>query len=118
SGAGNDELLLESPLTKNPTDWSSDGRFLMYSVQDLKTGSDLWVLPLGGDRKSFAFLNTKFSETQGQFSPDGRWVAYQSDESGRQEIYVRPFPAAAGQWQISTSGGIQARWRRDGKELY
>jgi Uma2 family endonuclease len=73
---------------------------------------------LEGDRKPFAFLNTSFGKRSGQFSPDGRWVAYQSNESRRDEVYVRPFPGAAGQWQISTSGGSQARWRADGKELY
>jgi eukaryotic-like serine/threonine-protein kinase len=69
-------------------------------------------------RKSFAFLNTNFNQRKGQFSPDGRWVAYQSDESGQEEVYIRPFPDPGGQWQISTAGGIWARWRRDGKELY
>ena len=77
-----------------------------------------------GDRKPFVFLKTNFDERRAQFSPDGRWVAYMSNESGRYEIYVRPFngnaPAASGggQWQVSTSGGISPRWRADGKELY
>jgi eukaryotic-like serine/threonine-protein kinase len=118
NGAGNDEILLESPLNKFPTAWSSDGRFLLYVALDPKTKEDLWVLPMEGDRKPFPFLNGNFVETIGQFSPDSRWVSYQSDESGRQEIYVRPFPVRAGQWQISTAGGIQARWSHDGKELY
>ena len=71
-----------------------------------------------GDRKPFPFLQTEFNETQAQLSPDGRWVAYNSDESGKSEVYVRPFPAGDGKWQISTNGGVQARWRRDGKELF
>jgi Tol biopolymer transport system component len=86
------------------------------------------VLPLEGDRKPFVFLKTNFNERRGQFSPDGRWVAYMSDESGRSEIYVRPFPGtsspgaadgrAGGQWQISTVGGTSPRWGPGGKELY
>jgi Tol biopolymer transport system component len=118
NGAGNDELLLESSLNKFPQDWSPDGRFLLYMQMDPKTGDDLWVLPLFGERKPFPYVNTSFNEANGQFSPDGRWVAYQSDESGQIEIYVRPFPGPGGKWQISTGGGIEPRWRRDGKELF
>jgi dipeptidyl aminopeptidase/acylaminoacyl peptidase len=129
NGAGREELLLESPLTNVPFDWSPDGRFLLYLVLDPKTGADVWVLPMDGDRKPFAFLNSSFNERGGGFSPDGRWVTYQSDESGRYEIYVRPFGGAVstgqtapgtrgGQWQVSTSGGISPRWAPDGKELY
>ena len=76
------------------------------------------VLPMGGERKPVVFLKTAFDERSPQFSPDGRWVAYQSNESGMNQIYVRPFPGAGGQWQVSTAGGIQVRWRHDGKELY
>jgi len=81
------------------------------------------VLPVAdnqkpGDRKPYAFLSTPFNEQGGVFSPDGRWVAYQSNESGRDEIYVRPFPGPGGQWQVSTAGGSDPRWRPDGKELY
>ena len=87
-------------------------------VSDPKTALDPWVLPLEGDRKPRVFLSTNFTETGAHFSPDGRWVSYQSNESGRNEIYARPFPGPGGQWQISTAGGINARWRHDGKELY
>jgi Tol biopolymer transport system component len=76
------------------------------------------VLPMIGDRKPFPFLSTSFIEQLGVFSPDGKWVAYESNESGRFEIYVRPFPGPGGQWQVSTGGGIMTRWRADGKELY
>ncbi len=136
SGAGAEEVLLASPQLKVPTDWSADGRFLLYFSSDPQTdkrvallsNNDLRVLPLEGDRTPWVFLKTPFQERNGQFSPDGRWVAYQSDESGRDEIYIWPFagPAASGasasqvggQWQVSTAGGIYPRWRRDGAELY
>ena len=80
--------------------------------------SDLWVLPLFGDRKPFPFVATSVNKGNGQFSPDGRWVAYQSNESGRYEVYVQPFPGPGGKWQVSTDGGIAPRWRRDSKELF
>jgi Tol biopolymer transport system component len=119
SGAGGEDLLVESPRVKTPNDWSRDGRYLLYTVtDDPKTGFDQWVLPLEGDRKPFPFLNAIWDEQNGQFSPDGRWVAYQSNESGRHEIYVRPFPGPGGQLLVSTAGGISPRWRPDGKELY
>lgn len=120
TGAATEEALLESSLTKLPSDWSPDGRFLLYFISGGLGGTqnDLWVLPMQGERKPFSFLSTKFSERKGKFSPDGRWVAYQSNQSGRDEIYIRPFPGPGGQWQISTEGGIWARWRRDGKEVY
>ena len=103
--------------------------------QDPQTNTDLWVVQMTGDRTPSVFLKTPFREAYGAFSPDGRWVAYHSNESGRMEIYVRPFvppgtastlrlrsgqaaEAAGGQWQVSTTGGIMPLWRPDGKELY
>ncbi|MBI4470974.1 MAG: protein kinase [Acidobacteria bacterium] len=126
SGMGSEELILESNLDKKPTSWSPDGRFLLYHTADPKTIRDLWVLPLWGDRESkirrgepFPFVQTEFREVFGQFSPDGRWITYESDESGRGEIYVTPFPATAGGKQrISTSGGRLAKWRGDGREIF
>lgn len=128
SGAVNEELLLESPQDKAVNDWSADGRFLLYHSHDPHRDRDLWVLPLDGDHKPWVFLKTNFNERWARFSPDGRWVAYTSNESGHDEIYVRPFlePAAStskdgssgGQWQVSTAGGIYPLWRSDGKELY
>ena len=128
SGAGVEELLVESSQHKLANDWSADGRFLLYHSADPQTAQDLWVLPLTGDRKPWVFLKTNFNELFGRFSPDGRWVAYQSNESGRNEIYIRPFAApaapgatgqaASGQWQVSTASGIFPAWRHDGKELY
>jgi Tol biopolymer transport system component len=119
SGAGIEELLLESPNQKAVMDWSKDGRYLLYYEADPKTGRDLWALPMvGNDRKPIVIVKTPFEETNGQFSPDGRWVAYETNESGRPEIVVQPFPVPTGKWQVSTGGGIQPRWRADGKELY
>ncbi|MBF8296773.1 MAG: serine/threonine protein kinase [Bacteroidetes bacterium] len=118
SGAGSEELLLESNLQKYPSDWSRDGRFIAYHTEDLKTKSDIWILPMKGERKPFLFLQTEFIEVRASFSPDGRWIAYQSDESGRFEVYIRPFPGPGGKWQVSTNGGTRPRWRRDGKELF
>jgi serine/threonine protein kinase/Tol biopolymer transport system component len=118
SGVGTEEVLLEDNLEKYPLSWSPDGRFILYRTFGVTTGYDLFVLPLTGDHKPFAFLNTKFNEHYGQFSPDGRWVAYVSDESGRNEVYVAPFPGAGGKWQISTTGGLLPRWRHDGTEIF
>lgn len=128
SGAGAEELLVESSQDKLATDWSANGRFLLYQSRDPETDWDLWVLPISDDRKPWVFLKTRFNERYAQFSPDGRWVAYMSNESGQMEIYIRPFTqpgasapvpsATTGQWQVSTAGGIFPVWRPDGKELY
>ncbi len=118
SGAGEAELLLRNNNNKGPRDWSRDGRLILFTEQSPETGWDLWVLPLEGDKKPVPYLQTEFAEVMGQFSPDGRWVAYASNESGRSEIYVQPYPADGGKWQVSTDGGIQPRWREDGKELF
>ena len=120
SGAGAEEVLLEDNLNlqKYPMSWSPDGRFVLYRSGGGPTGNDLFVLPLSGDRKPSPFVNTQFGENFGQFSPDGRWVAYMSSESGRNEIYVAPFPGPGGKWQISTAGGELPRWRRDGAEIF
>jgi Tol biopolymer transport system component len=117
-GAVDEQPSLVTALAKAPLAWSPDGRFLLYAVQDPKTQSDLWVLPMFGERKPFPFVQTSFDEVQGQFSPDGRWVAYASNEAGHYEVYVRPFPAPGGKWQVSTAGGVTPRWRHDGKELF
>jgi eukaryotic-like serine/threonine-protein kinase len=127
SGVGDEEVLLKSDQDKYPESWSRDGRFLIFESQDPKTtNSNLWVLPLEGDRKPFPFAPSEFNNRDGQFSPDGRRIAYVSDESGRDEIYVRTFspdPAApasdaGGKWLISTAGGREPRWSADGKLLY
>jgi Tol biopolymer transport system component len=119
SGAGTEELLLETPNNEWPLDWSKDGRFLLYYQDSPKTGADVWALPMTGtDRKPVVVANTPFEESKGQFSPDGRWVAYETNESGRTEIVVQAFPEVRGKSQVSTNGGVQPRWRPDGKELY
>ena len=107
SGAGEVELLLQTDNNKGPRDWSRDGRLILYQEQDPETGWDLWVLPLEGERKPSRYLQTGFNEQLGQFSPEGRWVAYNSDESGRTEVYVQPFPASGGKFQVSVDGGIE-----------
>ncbi len=132
TGTGTEEALSKSNTQKSPTDWSLDGRFIVYETQDPKTNVDIWALPTSGDRpstssgrpepaegrKPFPLLQTESNEQQARISPDGRWIAYTSDETGKPEIYVQSFPAAGGKWQISTAGGADARWRRDGKELF
>ena len=98
TGAGGDELLLSSDHTLIADDWSKDGRFLLYEQHRAGTNRDLWILPMTGDRKPFIFLQTEFDETHAQFSPDSRWIAYVSNESGRPEVYVQSFPASGGKW--------------------
>jgi Tol biopolymer transport system component len=117
TGAGSDELLLATMQNKMALDWSPDGRFLLFRQNDPKTNYDIWALPINGDRKPYPVVQTTFDEQGGQFSPDGKWIAYVSNESGRFEIYVQPFPGG-GKSLISTTGGDQVRWRRDGKELF
>jgi eukaryotic-like serine/threonine-protein kinase len=117
-GTGGEEVLLQSGDPKNPTSWSKDGHFLLFNRNFPNTNTDVWVLPLFGDREPFPLLQSRFIERSGQFSPDGHWVAYVSDESGRLEIYVVPFPGPGGKWQISTTGGATPHWNADGKTLF
>src|SRR5262249_17912280 len=117
NGIGNEELLMESETLKMPMSWSGDGKSILYWLQDPKTGNDVWALPFFGDRKPFPVLQTPFAEVFPQISPDGKWISYTSNETGRPEIYVQSFPPGAGKWPISSSGGNFSRWRRDGKEL-
>jgi Tol biopolymer transport system component len=111
-------LLKSTAGDEYATSSSRDGRFLLYTAKDPETKSDLWVLPLQGDRKPISFLRTKFNEGSGQFSPDGRWLAYSSTDSGTEEVYVTHFPTGEGRWQVSQAGGTEPRWRRDGKEMF
>jgi Tol biopolymer transport system component len=116
SGAASETVLLADGVDKTAVSWSPDGRFLLY-VAITPSGPDLWVLPLTGHEKPFPFLTTPFIELPAAFSPDGRWVSYSSNESGRPEVYVTPFPERGGKWQISSGGGVQSVWRRDGREI-
>ena len=113
---GNEQLILTSSQAKLATDWSQDGRFVLYQSVDPKTRNDIWVLPLDGNGKPGTptpVIQTDSDERDGQFSPDGKWIAYESDESGRFEIYVKPFPGLGAKSEpISTNGGAQPRWRR------
>lgn len=120
NGSGAEERLMDRPA--RTTDWSPDGRFIVYNYPSEKNRSDIWCLPLIGDRKYYTLLATEFAESQGQFSPDGRWLAYVSDESGNYEIYVQSFTAdgklGSNKVRVSPQGGNYPRWRRDGKELF
>jgi eukaryotic-like serine/threonine-protein kinase len=118
-GTGSEEVLLHGQYLERPGSFTPDGKTLLYAEVTPKTGSDLWVLPLAGERKPHPYLSTPFNEDTVRLSPDGRWVAYVSDESGRYEIYVRPFPDAnGGKWQITTDGGQEIAWAPGGTELF
>jgi eukaryotic-like serine/threonine-protein kinase len=114
-------VLAAGPLDEVPQDWSADGKVLVYSVADPGTKLDLWYRKQNNDNNDFEFnpiVQSPWQETAGALSPDGRFLAYQSDESGRHEVYVRRFPDGGGRQQVSSGGGIAPRWRRDGKELF
>jgi eukaryotic-like serine/threonine-protein kinase len=118
SAPGSEELLLSTPQVKFPTDWSRDGRFLLYNAVGPKGNVDIWALPLDGARTPIAILGTAFNEQHAQFSPDSQWIAYQSDKTGRSEIYVRPFAGSGADVPVSTGGGSQVRWSPNGFELF
>ena len=113
--------LFPSEQSQLPTDWSSDGRWLLFTATsnnpNSRTRSDLWTLAMGSDEGASAFTTTPSRETNGQFSPDGKWIAYTADESGRDEIVVQSFSHSARKWQVSSKRGNYVRWRKDGKEL-
>jgi Tol biopolymer transport system component len=119
SGAGDDQLLLQSASDKYATSWSRDGQFILFDNWPVRAKAGIWLLPLNGERQPKPLLQTAaFDQTGGQFSPDARFVAYMSNESGRTEVYVRPFPLSDDKWQISSGGGQFPLWRADGKELF
>jgi len=119
SGAGEERPLLVTADAKYPLSWSADGHFVLYRSTNTETNhQDLWALPMIGERTPFRVVQTAFDETEAQFSPDGHWLAYSSNESRRSEILIRPFPGPGETTQVSTAGGSQVRWRKDGKELY
>jgi Tol biopolymer transport system component len=120
-GSGTEQAVLETTdVSEYAEDFSPDQRFLVYirAANDRRTGLDIWALPLFGERKPFPIVQTPFNDVEPRVSPDGKWLAYQSNESGRDEIYITAFPGGGVKWQISTSGGFVPRWRRDGKELF
>ena len=119
NGTGREELLLESKVAKAGEDWTRDGKYLVFNLGSGSAG--IWALELAGnagERKPVALVTGDFAVDQGRVSPDGRWLAYRSTETGRAEVYVQNFPPSGGKWQISTAGGAEPQWRADGKELF
>jgi len=114
-GSGEEERLTTGEGVQTPIDWSPDGEWLAFVENNPVNGGDTWVLPIEGDRKARLFQENAFAP---HFSPDGKWIAYSSDESGRREIYIRPFQEAGGKTQVSADGGTEPVWSRDGKELF
>ncbi len=123
-GSGEERKLMDLSRTiglqEGLCDWSPDGRYILYvtGAASVGTGTDIWVLPLFGDRKAFPYINAPGNQGYAQFSPDGHWIAYASDESGQSDVYVAPFPWTGAKWQVSNGGGVLPRWRRDGKEIF
>jgi eukaryotic-like serine/threonine-protein kinase len=118
-GSRDAETLVESDRTLSTSDVTDDGRFLLYSeIKADATGEDLFRLPLAGERTPELLLGGQLFKREGKVSPDGRWLAYVSDEGGQSTVFVRPFPAGEGRWQISTPNGVEPRWSRDGRELF
>jgi Tol biopolymer transport system component len=117
-GDGEDELLVRTQTAITAPDWSPSDRSLIYSEIHEETRGDLWILPPSGERKPRAFLRERFEEGNATFSPNGQWIAYHSDESGRREVHVRAYPGPGARYPISRDGGRAARWRGDGKELF
>jgi Tol biopolymer transport system component/tRNA A-37 threonylcarbamoyl transferase component Bud32 len=126
-GAGSEESVLSSEELRTaqiqstnlaPTDWSPDGAHIMFSVPAPATGEDLWMFPLKGDRKPFKYIASPADELHGNFSPDGHFVAYTSNESGRFEVNVETYPRSDRKWTVSNNGGYEPRWRSDGREIF
>jgi Tol biopolymer transport system component len=117
NGQGDQKLLFKSDEVKAPLSWSRDGRYILFSSRNAEGNWNLFALPTFGDRKPLPVVTSPFMEPAGAFSPDGRFVAYQSNESGRWEIYVQSFPNAAGKWQVSNTGGLDVSWSADGRQL-
>ncbi|MHC4560749.1 MAG: hypothetical protein ACYS80_26005, partial [Planctomycetota bacterium] len=112
------ERLISSDKSQIPNSWSPDGRLLAFRERHPITRRDIWVLPSEGSRTPSPFLVTPFNERAARFSPNGRWLAYVSDESGQNEVYVQPYPGPGRKWTVSTNGGGEPVWSADGKELF
>jgi len=117
TGAGTQEKL-PNVSDAAPDDWTKDGGSVIYEKSGGTTGEDVWMLPLTGDRKPVPLLQGPYDESQAHVSPDGRWLVYTSNETGREEIYVQSFPQPSGKWQVSTRGGSDAQWNPNGHELF
>ena len=118
SGAGGDESLLRTTgIVIRPASWSADGRFLVYTDINPTTNQDVWVVPMSGERKPTPYLRTPYNESIGSISPDGRWMGYLSEESGRNEAYVQAFPTPGRRYRITTGGASRMKWRSDGRQL-
>ena len=118
-GSGKEDLLLPRTTgNQQPYSWSADGKALFYSDSTPATGQDIWVLPIDGDRRPRPIVRTPASELDARLSPDGRWLAYASDESGRYEVYVQSFSGSGGKWAISADGGREPVWAHNGRELF
>ena len=115
---GSEVLLASEPIPLTPEDWSPDGHWIAYVKQTRQSAWDLWLMPLGDDRKPVPFSATEFAEWGARFSPDSQWIAYTSTDSGSPEVYVAPLQEPANRHRISLGGGSTPRWRRDGRELY
>jgi Tol biopolymer transport system component/predicted Ser/Thr protein kinase len=118
SGAGAAELLLQAEEDIYPGDWSRDGGVLAFMRYGSETGWDIWALPVDGSSEPFPILQSEFAEVRPGFSPDGRWLVYNSNESGDMEVYVTQFPGPGGKWQVSTAGGTEPCWSADGSEIF
>ncbi len=121
SGGGEETPLLESGHDKNAEDWSPDSRFVAFNRSNIlfAMGSNLWVVPMeGAERKPFAIETSRFYQTQLRFSPDSRWIAHVSAETGQNEIFIQPFPPTGARYRVSNAGGREPQWRADGQELF
>jgi eukaryotic-like serine/threonine-protein kinase len=120
NGAAEEKAIHPSPDDERPQSWSPDGKYLVYDRRPVSRPgvAEIMILPLVGEQKPYSFLNAPYANSAGQVSSDGRWIAFVSNQSGRDEVCVNTFPEGRGPWQVSTAGGRTPRWQRDGRILY